>query len=139
MTPAARLSAAIDILDQIRAGGPAEQVLTNWARGNRFAGSGDRAAIRDLVFDALRCWRSFVALGGAETGRGMMIGAMRARGVDPSTLFTGARFAPAPLSAANPPRAMIPVRKPARGWIGRTGLFPNSKSLWVRIFQRSAF
>ncbi|MDF1621579.1 RsmB/NOP family class I SAM-dependent RNA methyltransferase [Pseudothioclava nitratireducens] len=100
MTPAARLSAAIDILDQIRAGGPAEQVLTNWARGNRFAGSGDRAAIRDLVFDALRCWRSFAALGGAETGRGMMLGALRARGVDPSTLFTGARFAPAPLSAA---------------------------------------
>ena len=70
MTPAARLSAAIGILDQILHGSPAEKALVNWARAARFAGSGDRAAIRDLVFDALRCRRSFAALGGGETGRG---------------------------------------------------------------------
>ena len=38
---------------------------------HRFAGSGDRAAIRDHVFEAIRCRRSFAALGGAETGRGL--------------------------------------------------------------------
>ena len=55
MTPAARLSAAIAVLDRILAGAPVEQTLTNWGRGNRFAGAGDRHAIRDLVFEALRC------------------------------------------------------------------------------------
>ena len=54
MTPAARLSAAIGILDRVLGGAVAEKTLTNWARGNRYAGSGDRHAIRDLVFDALR-------------------------------------------------------------------------------------
>ena len=64
MTPAARLSAAIEVLDRILTGSNAEQVLTNWGRANRYAGSGDRAGIRDLVYDALRCKRSYAALGG---------------------------------------------------------------------------
>ena len=54
MTPAARVQAAIEILDLWREGEPAERVLTRWARSNRYAGSGDRAAVRDLVFAALR-------------------------------------------------------------------------------------
>ena len=55
MTPAARLSAAIEILDRILAGAAAEPALTNWGRANRFAGSGDRGGIRDHVYAALRC------------------------------------------------------------------------------------
>ncbi|GGO24799.1 SAM-dependent methyltransferase [Gemmobacter aquaticus] len=101
MTPAARLSAAIEILDRVLAGAPAEQVLTNWARASRFAGSGDRHAVRDLVYDALRCRRSFAALGGAETGRGLILGGLRSAGVEPETLFTGEGHAPAPLSSAD--------------------------------------
>ena len=95
MTPAARLSAAIEVLDRILAGQAAEPALTNWGRANRFAGSGDRAALRDLVFDALRCKRSFAAWGGAETGRGLILGSLRASGTDPATLFTGKGHAPA--------------------------------------------
>lgn len=99
MTPAARLSAAIEILDRVLAGSPAEQALTNWARASRFAGSGDRLAVRDLVFDAIRCRRSFAVLGGAVTGRGLVLGGLRAAGRDPAALFTGEGHAPAPLSA----------------------------------------
>ncbi|MFD0857952.1 RsmB/NOP family class I SAM-dependent RNA methyltransferase [Roseovarius aquimarinus] len=98
MTPAARIAAAAELLDRIGAGAPAEKVLTGWARGARFAGSGDRAAVRDLVYEALRCWRSHACLGGGETGRARMIGALRAQGINPETLFTGVRHAPAPLS-----------------------------------------
>lgn len=97
MTPAARLSAAMQILDRYLAGSPAEQALTNWGRGSRFAGSGDRNAVRDLVFDAIRCRRSYAALGGGETGRGLILGGLRAAGVDPAPLFTGEGHAPAPL------------------------------------------
>ncbi|MGP3697543.1 RsmB/NOP family class I SAM-dependent RNA methyltransferase [Rhodobacter sp. NSM] len=96
MTPAARLSAAIDILDRILAGTPAEQALTNWGRASRFAGSGDRAAVRDVVFDAIRCRRSFARLGGAETGRGLVLGGLRAAGQEVESLFTGEGHAPRP-------------------------------------------
>ena len=95
MTPAARLSAAIDVLDHILAGQNAEQVLTNWGRSNRFAGSGDRSALRDLVFDALRCKLSFAALGGGLSGRGLVLGGARAAGLDIAALFTGIGHAPA--------------------------------------------
>ncbi|MFN4153416.1 MAG: RsmB/NOP family class I SAM-dependent RNA methyltransferase [Paracoccaceae bacterium] len=100
MTPAARISAAIEVLDRIAAGTPAEQALTNWGRARRFAGSGDRNAVRDLVYDALRCRRSYAALGGAETGRGLMLGALRAAGTDPASLFTGEGHAPPPVAPA---------------------------------------
>ncbi|MDQ7081353.1 MAG: RsmB/NOP family class I SAM-dependent RNA methyltransferase [Paracoccaceae bacterium] len=100
MTPAARISACIEILDRIQQGQPAEQVLTRWARGNRYAGSRDRAAIRDLVFDVLRKRRSCAAIGGGDSGRALMIGLLRQQGRDPEELFTGARHAPPPLSQA---------------------------------------
>ena len=98
MTPAARLQAAIEILDRILAGAPVEQALTNWGRGNRFAGAGDRYALRDLVFDALRCQRSFASLGGGLTGRGLVLGGVRARGLEEAALFTGIGHAPAPVT-----------------------------------------
>lgn len=99
MTPEARIAAAITILDAVLDGQAAEQALTRWARGSRFAGSRDRAAVRDHVYDALRCRRSFAALGGAETGRGLMIGLLRAGGVAPENLFTGAGYGAEPLTA----------------------------------------
>lgn len=97
MTPAARVAAAIEILDMIGDGLPAEQVLTRWGRSNRFAGSKDRAAIRDYVFDVMRIRRSAAWLGRAGTGRALMIGLLRAQGIAPETLFTGEGHAPAPL------------------------------------------
>ncbi|MCU0900441.1 MAG: RsmB/NOP family class I SAM-dependent RNA methyltransferase [Cypionkella sp.] len=105
MTPAARIAAAIDVLDRCLGGANAEQALTNWGRASRFAGSGDRATVRDLVYDALRCRRSFAALGGADTGRGLMLGALRAAGQDPAVLFTGEGHAPAPVAATETGRA----------------------------------
>ena len=103
MTPGARLQAAIEILDTVLAGHPAEQTLTNWARGHRFAGSKDRAAIRDHVFDCLRCKRSFAHLGGRDDGRGLVLGLLRDTGADPTAIFTGEGYAPAPLTAADTP------------------------------------
>lgn len=96
MTPAARDAAAMTILDRWLNGQPLEAALTTWARGSRYAGSKDRAAIRDIVFDAVRRKRSTAALGGAETGRGLLIGLARARGIDLS-LWDGAGYAPPPL------------------------------------------
>ena len=99
MTPAARHAAAIEVLDRVLAGAAAEKALTTWARGSRFAGSGDRAAVRDLVFDALRCRASHAALGGGLTGRGLILGGLKDRGQDPSQVFTGDRHAPPQLTS----------------------------------------
>jgi len=59
MTPAARLSAAIEVIETIEAARiPAAQALKEWGTAHRFAGSGDRAAIAGLVWDMLRRWAS---------------------------------------------------------------------------------
>lgn len=81
MTPGARLAEAATLLDAILAGAPAEQVLTRWARSARYAGSGDRAAVRDIVFDVLRRRRSAACRGGAETGRALVLGLMAEAGI----------------------------------------------------------
>ena len=54
MTPAARVQTAIELLDRIveaaRAkAAPADRIHAEWFRSNRFAGSKDRRAIRELV------------------------------------------------------------------------------------------
>lgn len=100
MTPGARISAAIDILDQVFDGMAAEQALTRWARRARYAGSKDRAAVRDHVFQVLRCRRSYAAFGGGQDGRSAMMGALRAADSDPADFFTGEGHAPAALTVS---------------------------------------
>ena len=116
MTPGARAAAAISILDQVLAGEAAERALTRWARASRFAGSGDRAAIRDLVFDALRCRRSHLAASGQgeETGRALIIGGQVAAGRDPGAVLNGQGHAPAPLSGAE--QAALATASPPDHW-----------------------
>lgn len=115
MTPAARLSAAISLLNDIIAGEPAERALTRWARQNRYAGSKDRAAVRDVVFDCIRQKRSFAHIGGAMTGRGLVIAHTFAAGEELDKFFNEDRFAPEPLRdaerdhLANPSDPSIPI------------------------------
>jgi 16S rRNA (cytosine967-C5)-methyltransferase len=85
-------------LDAAIAGEPSERALTRWARASRFAGSKDRAAVRDLVYDALRQRRSLGWLGGGETGRAILLAQQRAEGADLDALCTGEGFDPAPLT-----------------------------------------
>jgi len=103
MTPSARLSAAIEALADIEARRrPAGQALKDWGLSHRFAGSGDRAAIAGLVYDALRRKASSAWIMGADTPRAVLLGMLaRERGLDVeaiSKLSDGARFAPEPLS-----------------------------------------
>jgi 16S rRNA (cytosine967-C5)-methyltransferase len=94
MTPGARAQAAIDVLDRVMAGQAAEVALTNWGRASRFAGSGDRAAVRDIVYDVLRCRLSCAARGGGQTGRALVLGWARGQGLV-EALFTGDGHSPA--------------------------------------------
>ena len=105
MTPAARLSAAIEVFADIEARRrPAAEALKDWGLAHRFAGSGDRAAIAGLVYDALRRKTSSASLMGEATPRAVLIGMLhRERGLDVAAieaLCSGARYAPAPLTEA---------------------------------------
>jgi 16S rRNA (cytosine967-C5)-methyltransferase len=105
MTPAARLSAAIEVLADIEARRrPAADALKDWGLQRRFAGSKDRASIASLVYDALRRRASAAWIMGEETPRAVLLGALRLqRGLDAeaiAALCSGERFAPEPLSAA---------------------------------------
>lgn len=107
MTPAARLSAAIEVIGTILAERrPAADVLKDWGRSHRFAGSGDRAALASITYDTLRrrassAWIMGETIG-EETPRGLVLGMLKvARGLDVdaiAALCDGSRFAPAPLS-----------------------------------------
>jgi 16S rRNA (cytosine967-C5)-methyltransferase len=104
MTPGARLSAAIDVLGDIEARRrPAADALKDWGLAHRFAGSGDRAAIGGLVFDALRRRQSAAWLMEEATPRAILFGALKLeRGMGPDAirkLADGGRFAPAPPTA----------------------------------------
>ena len=105
MTPAARLSAAIEVFADIEARRrPAADALKDWGLAHRFAGSGDRAAIAGLVYDVLRRKASSASLMGEASPRAVLIGMLhRERGFDVAAidaLCSGARYAPAPLTAA---------------------------------------
>lgn len=100
-----RLAAAIEILDDIdRRHRPAAEALKDWGLSHRFAGSGDRAAIGNIVYDALRRKRSAGWLFDADSSRALALGALMLEwGMDAAAINTtldGDRFAPAELSQA---------------------------------------
>src|ERR1700722_19673775 len=74
MTPAARLQMAIDILEGLNATPqPAERYLKDWFKARRFAGSGDRRAIAERVFQIFRHHAVFAHRLNSEAPRAMMI------------------------------------------------------------------
>ncbi|QPQ55653.1 RsmB/NOP family class I SAM-dependent RNA methyltransferase [Allosphingosinicella flava] len=98
MTPAARVQAAVEILDQVidaaRSGGAAaDTLIARYFKDRRYAGSKDRRAVRDLVYRAIR--RSAER---PESGRAALIGL--AHDDDALiTLFDGSPHGPAPIAS----------------------------------------
>ena len=95
MTPAARLSAAIEILDSVIVaardeGAAADTIIARYFKDRRYAGSKDRRAVRELVFDAIRSLGERPA-----TGRAAMLGFASAEAPELLSLFGGDGHAPA--------------------------------------------
>jgi len=84
--PGARIRAAAEVLDAVLSRHqPAAVALADWGKRHRFAGSGDRAAIGTLVFDALRRRLSLSAQMGSASPRALALAAApRALGLSPA-------------------------------------------------------
>ncbi|MGC4251122.1 MAG: RsmB/NOP family class I SAM-dependent RNA methyltransferase [Sphingobium sp.] len=96
MTPSARVQAAIELLDAIiasaRDGGPAaDTLITRYFKERRYAGSRDRRAVRDHVYDAIRR-----AADRPESGRAAMLGLAQER-PEIAALFDGSAHGPTPM------------------------------------------
>ena len=121
MKPAARLQAAIDVLEQILTHHqPAATALSDWGKAHRYAGSGDRSAIGNLVYDSLRR-RAFSAHHmRSDTPRALVLGALRgARQMevaDIAALFDGAQYAPSKLTGDEHTRLMDGPHNDAQDW-----------------------
>ena len=128
MTPAARLSAAIELIDTIdKERVPAAKALKEWGTAHRYAGSGDRAAISGLIWDVLRRRASSAWLMDADTARARVLGMLKLeRGMDTqaiAALCDGGRFAPEPLTEAE--RAALTTRSLADAPAPIAGDYPE--------------
>ena len=114
MTPSARIQSSIEILDLIIAsvrdnGAAADTIIANWFKTRRFAGSGDRRAVRDLIYRAIRTFGDV-----PKSGRVAMLG-LAADDADLAALFDGSPHGPPAIGASE--RPAVPSLLP--GWLAR--------------------
>src|SRR6185436_14907399 len=103
MRPGAHIKAGVEVLEEILGRHrPAASALSDWGKSHRFAGSGDRASIGNLVYDALRHRRSLAAQMEADTPRAVALAAApHALGLSAAEVATaadGSEYALEPLS-----------------------------------------
>src|SRR5215469_981850 len=116
MTPGAQVAAAIGLLDEIeQRRAPADDIVANYFRRHRFAGSKDRGAISGHIYAVLRrraaidWWISRKGVGLPVDGRRRLLAALAlAEGWSPREIeraCDGDRFRPQPLTSEE--RALI--------------------------------
>jgi len=130
MTPSARIEAAIEILGALETSAlPADRFIRDWFRRRRYAGSKDRAAVAERVFDILRHRGSYAWRMRGETPRALAIASLLRGGESAESieaLFNGVSYGPGALSEGerasllSPPDGEPPIA--ARGefpaWLG---------------------
>ncbi len=108
MTPAARIAAAIDLLEVIEGAPkrPADAVANDFFRSRRYIGSGDRRAVSDRVWAVLRTRRRlgwWLGEARQQSARLLVAASLLLEGwakAGVAQSFSGGQFAPPPLSGA---------------------------------------
>jgi 16S rRNA (cytosine967-C5)-methyltransferase len=142
MRPGAHIKAAIEVLGEVLGRyRPVGSVLADWGKGHRFAGSGDRATIGNLVYDALRRRRSLAAQMQGDTPRAIALAAApRALGLSPAAVIASADGSPhavEPLSEAE--QAGLVRAVPAEAPASVRGDFPDwLEPSFARAFGEAA-
>ncbi len=115
MRPGAHIKAAVEVLEEVLGRHrPIAQTLADWGKAHRFAGSGDRAAIGNLAYDALRRRRSLAAQMGSDRPRALALAAApHALGLSIDAVIAG---------ADGSPHALEPLSEAE--WSGLAGVVP---------------
>jgi 16S rRNA (cytosine967-C5)-methyltransferase len=123
MRTGARIKAAIEVLDEVLdRHRQAASALSDWGKSHRFAGSGDRAAIGNLLYDALRRKQSLAAQMESDTPRAIVLAAApRALGLAPAAVVA---------SADDSPHAIEALTDAEQEGLSRR--LPETAPLWVR-------
>ena len=98
-----RIKAAIEVLDDIlNRKTPATLALRDWGKSNRYAGSKDRSAIGNYVYDALRCKSSIEFRMDNGEPRALILGSVvfigKRTAEELMEAFKNEKYAPAQLS-----------------------------------------
>ena len=104
MTPGARLQAAIDLLDEIGGSAvPADRLVGNYFRSRRYAGSKDRRAVSEMVYDVIRRQGEYAWAAGGTGSRQLALAHLMSRpdagAAAVANLFDGAKYCPGELNA----------------------------------------
>ncbi len=104
--------AAVEVLDDIVARHrTVATALSDWGKAHRFAGSGDRAAIGNLVYDVLRRKLSLAAQMGSDSSRALVLAAAgRALALSPEAIEA---------NADGTPHALTPLTDEERAGLSR--------------------
>ncbi len=102
MTPGARIQAAIELLDQIAGTtAPADRLVASFFRSRRYAGSKDRRAVTETVYDILRRQGEYAWRAGRGDSRHLVLAHLVAKDDANAgaiaALFNGEKFCPADL------------------------------------------
>ena len=138
MRPGAHIKAAIEVLeDVLKRHRPVGTALADWGKSHRFAGSGDRATIGNLVYDALRRRRSLAAQMDDDSTRAIALAAApHALGLSPAAVIAsadGSAHAVEPLSEVE--QAALARAVPADAPASVRGDFPD----WLEPSLARAF
>ncbi len=132
-----RLSAAIEVLDEIFARhNSAAAALHEWGRAHRFAGSGDRSAIGNLVYDALRQKQRLAAQMGTDSSRALVLAVAKSvwgLGVDEIGEAVAEKFGPGALTDEEKTALQTPLEGKQHYWI--EGNFPQ----WIGPAFKNCF
>ncbi len=121
MKDGGRLAAAIEVLDEVeRRHRPVQVALKEWGSAHRFAGSGDRTVIGNLVFDALRNRASLSAHMQDDSPRALALATYVLtwdKGLEAlTTVLCEDRHAPEPLTDAEADRLSAPLTDDLQPW-----------------------
>jgi 16S rRNA (cytosine967-C5)-methyltransferase len=122
MRPGPRIRSAIEVLGEIlQRHRPAAQALADWGKASRFAGSGDRAAVGNVVYDALRRKNSIGAQMGSDVPRALVLGAtgraLKLSTEEIAAAADGSPHAPEPLSAGEMAGLLRGLPNDAPDWV----------------------